>query len=83
MGPGEGVLARGERGMWPTDLRREGEWRFLVLMCSLCLSPCREEGRAEAEGAGPAGEPQAELSPDSPGEEMGDSDRGEGECSLV
>lgn len=25
MGEGEGVLASGERGMWPTDLRLEGE----------------------------------------------------------
>ena len=35
--------------MWPTDFRLEGEWRFLVLMCSLCFSPCREEGRVEEE----------------------------------
>ena len=40
-------LASGDRGMWPTDFRLEGEWRFLVLMCSLCLSPCRELGRGE------------------------------------
>jgi len=25
MGPGEGVLARGERGMWPTDFLLDGE----------------------------------------------------------
>ena len=25
MGPGLGVLASGDRGMWPTDFRREGE----------------------------------------------------------
>jgi hypothetical protein len=31
-GEGDGVRARGEKGMWPTDLRRLGEWRFLVLM---------------------------------------------------
>ena len=31
-GEGEGVLARGERGMWPTDFRREGECRFFVFM---------------------------------------------------
>ena len=46
-GPGEGVRASGDSGMCPTDFRREGEWRFLVLMCSLCLSPCRELGRGE------------------------------------
>jgi len=33
--------------MWPTDFRREGECKFLVLMCSLCLRPCSEEGRVE------------------------------------
>ena len=48
-GPGEGVLARGDRGIWPADFLREGEWRFLVLMHSLCLRPCREEGRVEEE----------------------------------
>lgn len=25
-GDGDGVLAKGDRGMWPTDLRRFGEW---------------------------------------------------------
>jgi hypothetical protein len=57
-GEGEGVRASGERGMCPTDFRREGECRFLVFMCSLCLSPWREEGRGEA----PAGEQGAEES---------------------
>ena len=33
-GEGDGVLARGDKGMWPTDLRREGECRFFVFMCS-------------------------------------------------
>ena len=33
-GEGDGVLARGDKGMWPTDFRREGECRFLVFMCS-------------------------------------------------
>lgn len=57
-GEGEGVLARGERGMWPTDFRREGECKFLVLMCNLCLSPCSELGLGDA----PAGEQGAEES---------------------
>jgi len=78
-GLGEGVLARGERGMWPTDFRLDGECKFLVLIWSLCLRPCREEGRAEDDEEGPAGEQGAELSQDSPGEDMGDSGRGEGE----
>ena len=50
MGEGEGVRARGERGMWPTDLRLEGEWRVLALTCNLCFSPlrpCRDDGRPE------------------------------------
>ena len=33
-GEGEGVLASGDKGMWPTDFRREGECRFFVFMCS-------------------------------------------------
>ena len=33
-GEGDGVLARGDKGMWPTDFRREGECRFFVFMCS-------------------------------------------------
>lgn len=78
-GLGEGVRARGERGMCPTDLRLDGECKFLVLMCSLCFRPWRDEGRAEEEDEGPAGEHGAELSQDSPGEEMGDSGNGEGE----
>lgn len=79
-GLGDGVRARGERGMWPTDLRLEGECKFLVLMWSLCFKPWSEEGRAdEDDDEGPAGEHGAELSQDSPGEEMGDSGRGDGE----
>jgi len=31
-GLGDGVLAKGDRGMCPTDLRRDGECKFLVLM---------------------------------------------------
>jgi len=81
-GPGEGVRARGDRGMWPADFLRDGEWRFLVLMCSLCFSPWREEGRVEEEEeAGTEGEvmEQSAEAAWSPGEETGDSDRGEGE----
>lgn len=48
----------------------------------MCFRPCSEDGRAEDDEAGPAGEQGAELSQDSPGEEMGDSGRGEVECSL-
>lgn len=51
-GDGEGVRARGDRGMWPTDLRRLGTLEGLAacrvfeqaLVCSLCLRPCRVEG---------------------------------------
>ena len=81
-GLGDGVRASGESGMCPTDLRLDGECKFLVLIWSLCLRPCRDEGLAEEEELdeeGPAGEHGAELSQDSPGEEMGDSGRGEGE----
>ena len=74
-GEGDGVRARGERGMWPTDLRRLGEWRFLVLMWSLCFRPWREEGRVEVEAL--AGEHGAEES--SEGEERGESGMGEEE----
>ena len=31
-GDGEGVRASGDRGMWPTDFRRDGECKFLVFM---------------------------------------------------
>lgn len=94
IGPGDGVRASGDSGMCPTDFRREGEWRFLVLMCSLCLRPCREEGRVLEDTVTEddtglviteAGEVR-ELSADSvnsPGDEMGDSDSGEGEWSLL
>ena len=82
-GPGEGVLASGDRGMWPADFLREGEWRFLVLMHSLCLRPCREEGRVEEEDeeTGMEGEVREQSAEAvwSPGEETGDSDSGEGE----
>lgn len=44
-GDGDGVRAKGDSGMWPTDLRRLGECRFLVAECSLCLSPCNVDGR--------------------------------------
>lgn len=44
-GDGDGVRARGDNGMWPTDLRLLGECRFLVAECSLCLSPCNVDGR--------------------------------------
>jgi len=44
-GDGDGVRASGDSGMWPTDLRRFGECRFLVTECSLCLSPCSVDGR--------------------------------------
>lgn len=44
-GDGDGVRANGDSGMWPTDLRRFGECKFLVAECSLCLSPCSVDGR--------------------------------------
>jgi len=44
-GDGDGVRANGDSGIWPTDLRRLGECRFLVAECSLCLSPCSVDGR--------------------------------------
>lgn len=43
-GEGDGVLARGDSGICPTDLRLFGECKFLVTECSLCLSPCRVDG---------------------------------------
>ena len=63
----------------------------MVLMCSLCLRPWREEGRVEAaatedEDTGTWAEGELkEFSAErvsSPGEETGDSDSGEGEWSL-
>lgn len=78
-GLGDGVRAKGDRGMCPTDFRRDGECKFLVLICSLCFKPWRDDGRAEEDDDGPAGEHGAELSQDSPGEEIGDSGRGDGE----
>ena len=62
-GLGDGVRASGLSGMWPTDLRRlaAAACADLVAACSLCLSPCREEGRgwnwpAAAAAAAAAGE---------------------------
>lgn len=49
-GDGDGVRANGDSGMCPTDLRRLGEWRFLVAECSLCLSPCNVDGRCDGVG---------------------------------
>lgn len=50
-GVGEGVRARGERGMLPADLRRgERYWR-----CNLGARPCRELGRIWPELAGEFG----------------------------
>lgn len=48
---GEGVLASGDSGMWATDLRLLGVVGVLATCsplapeCSLCLRPCREDGR--------------------------------------
>ena len=60
------------------------------MMCSLCLSPWREEGLLEADTLAEVmgvGVLVREVSADrvrvSPGEDMGDSDRGEGEWSLL
>lgn len=48
---GEGVWARGDRGMLPADLQRaERYWR-----CSLGERPCRELGRMCWEAAGELG----------------------------
>lgn len=33
--------------MWPTDFLRLGEWS--VFTCSLCFSPCKEEGLVDVE----------------------------------
>lgn len=44
-GDGDGVLAKGDNGMCPTDLRRLGECKFFVTECSLCFKPCNVEGR--------------------------------------
>jgi len=48
MGLGLGVRAKGLRGICPTDFRRDGECRVLVLTASLCLClrPWRLLGRA-------------------------------------
>ena len=75
-GEGEGVRARGERGMWPEwEWRRLGECSVFVLTCSLCLRPCSEDGRAEAEvdaaAALAAGERQGD---ESAGLQVGDEE---------
>lgn len=61
MGDGEGVRARGDRGILCTDLRRCGDLR---LCARLCLSPCRELGRQNCE------ELAGELGADELGEEL-------------
>lgn len=43
IGDGDGVLASGESGMWPTDFLL-GEWNVCV---SLCFRPWRELGRGK------------------------------------
>jgi len=62
-GDGEGVLARGERGMCPTDFLLLGECSVFDLTCSLCFKPCRDEGRADGELVELAGEQGADESP--------------------
>jgi hypothetical protein len=60
-GEGEGVRARGDRGMCPIDFLLLGEWSVLVFTWSLCLRPCSEDGLVEGEtAAGPPGEPGSE-----------------------
>ena len=49
MGDGDGVRAKGESGMCPTDFLRFGECGVLVLTCNLYFRPCREEGLADGE----------------------------------
>ena len=71
MGPGEGVLASGDRGICPEDFLLDDELWFLVFTCSLCLRPCREEGRVLWPGD--------ELSPEPSPVDSPDSDRGAGE----
>lgn len=54
IGDGDGVLANGESGMCPIDFRRLGAAFegivcnpfavLLLLLCSLCLSPCNVDG---------------------------------------
>ena len=46
MGLGLGVLANGLRGICPTDFRRDGDCKVLVLTPNLCLcfKPCNDEG---------------------------------------
>ncbi len=45
-GEGEGVLAKGDSGIWPTDFLLLGECRDLVLTF---LRPCRDDGRFDKE----------------------------------
>ena len=43
---GEGVRARGERGILPHDfLLGEGKLVFLKVLTSLCFKPCNDDGR--------------------------------------
>ena len=49
MGDGDGVRANGDKGIWPTDFLRFGEWGVFVLTCNLYLRPCRDEGLADGD----------------------------------
>lgn len=43
-GEGDGVRARGDRGIWPTDFRLLGD-RKLFTLVTLWLMTCRDDGR--------------------------------------
>lgn len=43
-GDGLGVLAKGDKGMCPTDFLRFGEWIFFAAVCNLCFKPCKVLG---------------------------------------
>jgi hypothetical protein len=49
MGDGDGVRAKGDKGICPTDFLRFGECGVFVLTCSLYLRPWREEGLADGD----------------------------------
>ena len=55
-GEGEGVRAKRLKGICPTDFLRLGEWRVLVFTPSLCLRPCKLDGRVLGEVTDEAGE---------------------------
>ena len=85
IGLGLGVLAKGLRGMCPTDFRLEGDCRVLVFTPNLCLcfNPCKDEGLVVVEPVNEAAVVTGEHGAESAG--LDESDCGSGvlvECLI-